>query len=734
MNLSAASIALVSLLVSSTVSAAAAPPARTGDEAVVRRFALIASANDGGSGRARLRFADSDAVAVSEVLQSLGGLRVEDLKLVPGARRASLQAAFDGIRDAVTAAGPGSQRRELFVYYSGHSDEEGLLLGGERVSYAELRGWIEAAGADVRIAVLDSCASGALIRRKGIIHRPPFLKDLSTNARGHAFLTASSENEAAQESDRVGAAFFTHYLVSGLRGAADSSHDGRVTLNEAYHFAYHETLQRTERTAAGAQHPAYDIQLVGTGDLVMTDLRSTGATLIIDDKVSGRLFVRDARGRLLVELRKEPLYPVQLGLGPGQYRVSLDADGRPFEANVRLAEGTSTRLAEAQFVPLIALRTETRGSAPAAEVTATSAPPSYRHVPFEGVLAPGLRSSGGGEQPVLNNFVIGIVGHSHALEGLQLSLGGNLVEHRMRGVQLTSGFNLTRGPSSGGQIAALANIALDGFRGVQLAGTVNVAVGDVRGYQASVINWSHGSVRGAQTAVVNWAGRDFHGAQIGTVGVTGGHLRGLQLAVLNVGHTVDGAQIGVVNIADRVKGFQLGVLNIGRSVEGASVGVISVVGDGYHGLQLWSSDLSPTNLGFKLGSRHFYTMFGFGVDREDGTNKALFIPQGGLGVHLLPFSDRFFLDVDGVAATFHRENEWTSDESFTGTLRVVAGFRLAKYISITAGPTYNVNVRDSGSTAPRPGLGWLEHTVHDGSSVQVRMFPGFLAGLQISNI
>ena len=44
--------------------------------------------------------------------------------------------------------------------------------------------------------------------------------------------------EAAQESDRICASYFTHYLVSGFRGAADLSGDGKVTLNEAYQFAF----------------------------------------------------------------------------------------------------------------------------------------------------------------------------------------------------------------------------------------------------------------------------------------------------------------------------------------------------------------------------------------------------------------------------------------------------------------------------------------------------------------
>ena len=54
-----------------------------------------------------------------------------------------------------------------------------------------------------------------------ILRRPPFLVDESADMRGHAFLTSSAETEAAQESDRIQASYFTHFLVSGFRGAAD---------------------------------------------------------------------------------------------------------------------------------------------------------------------------------------------------------------------------------------------------------------------------------------------------------------------------------------------------------------------------------------------------------------------------------------------------------------------------------------------------------------------------------
>jgi hypothetical protein len=716
---------------------------------VLRRFAIIASANDGGPGRARLRYADTDARAMAEVLQSLGGLAPSDLVLIPAATRSSFLAAFDRVKGSVQSAG--RVRRELFVYYSGHSDEEGLLLGNQRIGYRELREHLADAGADVRIAILDSCASGALISLKGGKRRPAFLDDVSTNARGHAFLTASTDTEAAQESERIGAAFFTHYLVSGLRGAADTTRDGRVTLNEAYQYAYHETLRRTERTSAGPQHPAYDIQLAGTGDFVVTDLRATSASLVIDERVVGRIYVRDLTGRLLVELAKQPAYPVELGLGPGDYKVALDVDGRPYEAQVRLTEGGRTQLGPSAFVAVATTMTLARGDLPATgvdpntgtpTVAASAGPPRgvYRHVPFDLVLVPGVRLVGPANVPTVNNFVVGLVSHTQVLHGFQLSLAGNMVDDEMRGFQLAPGFNLSRGSTRGVQIASFANITLGEQRGLQLAGFTNIALSEVRGLQISQLNWANANVRGGQIGIFNHIGGDgrapqigvanitrrqlrgaqigvgnaageIRGPQVGVLNVTGA-VRGAQIGVLNIGGSAEGTQIGVVNIGRKMRGLQLGVLNIAESVDGGSVGLLSIVGDGYHAATVWSGDVLPLNVGFKLGSRHVYTLFGFGTGQientgVDTTNKALYGFSAGFGVHANLGHPRLFLDVDAVSTGFMTSGDWDGDNQVMSTLRAQVGFRIFRHLAITAGPTYNVYVRKADGPDYKPGWGVL---------------------------
>jgi hypothetical protein len=200
----------------------------------------------------------------------------------------------------------------------------------------------------------------------------------------------------------VGAAFFTHFLLSGMRGAADANHDRRVTLNEAYQFAYNETLQRTETSRAGAQHPAYDIQLAGTGDLVMTDLHTSASRLVLARELAGRIYVRDNSGRLVVELRKEPTYPVELGLEAGSYRVVLDRDGSISDGSIELPAGGRVEVAASNLTPVAPLVSVRRGDTPsetappaaspviAPPATTTPASPRrYRHVGFDLVLAPG---------------------------------------------------------------------------------------------------------------------------------------------------------------------------------------------------------------------------------------------------------------------------------------------------------------------------------------------------------
>lgn len=331
------------------------------NQAVIKRFVVAVGANNGGKDREKLMYALTDAKSFLRVFHELGGVTEEDSFFLAEPDVKSFYTEIGRFQAKMERSKPDYSRLEFFFYYSGHSDDKNILLGEEKISYADLRETINGIDADVRIAILDSCASGAFTRIKGGKKRQPFLLDTAYDMKGYAFMSSSSANEVSQESDLIKGSFFTHYLVSGLRGAADVTQDGRVTFNEAYQFAFNETLTQTAKTMSGPQHPNTHIQMAGTGDVVMTDIRRSSAVLVLSPGLAGSLFIHDHNGLLVVELTKPVGRKIELGLGEGQYRIINIVKGCVYESHIVLEEGREYDLENEEFVQTEKIYTTPRG-------------------------------------------------------------------------------------------------------------------------------------------------------------------------------------------------------------------------------------------------------------------------------------------------------------------------------------------------------------------------------------
>jgi len=319
------------------------------DEAL--RVGLLVASNQGGPGRPLLRYAEQDAGELARVLVQLGGFRPEHVHLVQGGSLAQIAVLVRSIKDGVAGARARGQRTVVLFYFSGHSDGQSLELGPQSWAFADVRRDLLQLGADVRIVIVDSCRSGALLADKGGTPGPTFdirfTDDLATS--GEAVLTSSAADEMALESREIRASFFSHHFVSGLRGAADASGDGRVTLGEAYRYAFVNTLLATSNTLNGPQHPGYDYRLTGQGELVLTDLQIRGARLSLP-RAFDRILIADANRRHLVaELTNGSAHLV--ALPAGRYVVQGRLGGHAQEAAVDLQEGITRTLALAEFAP-----------------------------------------------------------------------------------------------------------------------------------------------------------------------------------------------------------------------------------------------------------------------------------------------------------------------------------------------------------------------------------------------
>lgn len=288
------------------------------------RLAIVVGANRGNAGTATLRYAERDAERVAGVLVEVGQILPAQVSLLKAPSAAQLRSMMDRIEAVARTRRAAGDKVVVLFYYSGHADGVNLELGGDALPFGEIRDRLERSAADIRVAFIDSCRAGGITEGKGLSPGPSF--DIVVTDRldvaGAAFVTSASASESAQESSELESSYFTHYLVSALRGAGDADGDKRVTLAEAYQYAYVKTVSDTSRTIAGAQHPSYAYRLTGRGDLALADLHGARAAIVFPAGRAGDYLIIDApRGEVLAEVVKAAPEVRRVAVPEGTYIV-----------------------------------------------------------------------------------------------------------------------------------------------------------------------------------------------------------------------------------------------------------------------------------------------------------------------------------------------------------------------------------------------------------------------------
>ncbi|MDR0475834.1 MAG: caspase family protein [Treponema sp.] len=700
------------------------------DGAATRRFGIFAGSNNGGRGRTLLRYAVSDAKSMSRIFTGMGGIAGEDNVILIEPTIAEINRHIDNFGRISAQSRQNAQRTELVFYYSGHSDEDGILLNRERYAYRELRDRINSVQSDMRIVILDSCSSGAITRAKGGTKTQPFLFDSSVSAEGYAFLTSSSADEVSQESDSIESSYFTHSLMSGLRGAADSVGDGRVTLNELYRFAYAETLAQTETSLFGTQHPSYDIQISGSGDVILTDIKEISASLIIGETLAGRFSIRDGSDFLLAELTKVGGKPIELGLEPGTYRIIWQRGNNFYRAEFVLGENSRISLSMEDFTMIAAASGGRSRGNDKDDVEDADVPVRQLNIQ----LIPGLDIFGRSGEKAVNNFLFGLlVGMGYNINGIGLASIGLTNTGYVNGLQVSSVYNIAGGWVRGLEVSGVFNIAGADVMGIQAAGVFNTASGDVQGIQAS--------------GVFNIAGADVMGVHAaGVFNMASGDVQGIQTAgIFNRAGSLNGVQAGIVNITGNGEGrsVQFGIVNISDSENTVPIGLVNIIRNGIFHPVIYTDDMMFLNAGLRSGSKHFYSRLDAGIGggfipkREEDR---LFAGRAGFGIEI-PIS-KFFIDIDISSGSiinidslrkYFRENNvpHNSDtsSSITGLhqLRISGGYKIAPHFGILAGVSYDYLYQHKGASPVPEGFGLQMPNITKGKHIHKL---GFFGGMQ----
>lgn len=311
----------------------AAPP-----DAAPRRVAIVVGSNAAPPQRAPLRYAHRDAEQVASTLVEVAGWDPDDVALLLEPSPHALRTALQQVEDAEL----------VLFYYSGHGDQGKLFPNGQALSMRAIQADLEATGAALRLGVLDACRGGGWTGSKGLVPTTEFALPDAARSSGTVYVAASSGYEDAHEAEVLEGSFFTHHWTQGLRGAADASADGLVTLEESFDYARAQTIRDSTLLADETQHPSFHIDLRGRAPLVLADLRTAHTTLSLSFR-RGTVTVHgvETGARLAVLRPREEGY--RLNLAPGEYLLRRVLAGGVQVARVELAAGSSLAVDEVDF-------------------------------------------------------------------------------------------------------------------------------------------------------------------------------------------------------------------------------------------------------------------------------------------------------------------------------------------------------------------------------------------------
>ncbi len=151
------------------------------------------------------------------------------------------------------------------------------------------------------------------------------------------------------------------------------------------------------------------------------------------------------------------------------------------------------------------------------------------------------------------------------------------------------------------QLGLVSSLTGDVKSGVQLSGFNSMATGTLHGIQLSGIN--------------NIAGGVERGMQVSTLqNVSSGFMRGLQMGAMNFADSLNGSQIGLLNVARaHPKGWQVGIVNVTRDTIAHKLGLVNLNPKTTIDYMLYGGTTTKGNIAVRFRNRSTYNIIGIGT-------------------------------------------------------------------------------------------------------------------------
>ena len=338
------------------------------------KWAIVVGVGDYEDGNINdLPYAPEDAKEIYGLLREGGEFEEEHLLLMVDDSPEETQPTRSNILLKLsTWLQPVREGDTVLFYFSGHGiadAERGYLvpmtarmavIREESIRLDTVMGYLRASGGGKILVLLDACHSGmAKVGAPTGAMGEGFEKSVSLEgatereAEGEVVLASCQPNEYSYpyDPDRPfsldNRSLFTHFVLEGLRGGADSPPSDRViTVSELNQFVYDGVTSRAAEIGV-VQKPM--IKVSGAG--AITELPLLNVPLLVDGRLS--LISMPPGARIYVDGEDRGITPIEVALAPGEHTLRLELDGfKAEERVVSLVAGESVDLGEIILDPL----------------------------------------------------------------------------------------------------------------------------------------------------------------------------------------------------------------------------------------------------------------------------------------------------------------------------------------------------------------------------------------------
>lgn len=213
-----------------------------------------------------LKYTDDDAYRIYAFLKSPegGAIPDENIKIL-----IDEDATKGNIKNAMSETFMKADQNDLILlYFSGHGLQGSFLpidFDGfnNKLFHEEITSILEMSPAKYKLLIADACHSGGLLAAKGSIENilSSYYTSLANANPGTALIMSSKSDETSLESSGLRQGVFSHFLIRGLKGEADSNGNSIVTVDELFNFIYHNVRSYTVKRQSPVLKGDFDRQM-----------------------------------------------------------------------------------------------------------------------------------------------------------------------------------------------------------------------------------------------------------------------------------------------------------------------------------------------------------------------------------------------------------------------------------------------------------------------------------------